>query len=158
MSNYRCRFQVYFPMTSFNYFHTNLVNSKIKASTTSKIHHLSTVIFSSSKQSSPGLPARADELISLTWLYLILWCLRGCDVAPVVKSSTHNPPGLSSSGLPPPDPSPPDKQHKPFTQFIKPFIQQARINFSSSSSLNFIFIFYLNCASSPVHMASPCFP
>lgn len=69
---------------------------------------------------------------------------------PSVSSPTHDShPQISLVSLPHNTPTP-RTQCKCFTQNHS--IQQGGINFL------FMYLFYLNCASSPVQMAPPCFP
>ena len=58
------------------------------------------------------------------------WKSQSTHPVPPVNSPTHDPPGRVQFIWTPPPTLPPPRQYKPFTQLIKPFIQQAMKNFS----------------------------
>ena len=76
-----------------------------------------------------------------------LRCLKEYKVAPLINPPTHHPPRISSIGLSPRHPLPPQRQYKPFIQFIKPFIQASHDKLFLS-----VFVCLFVCFTSTVHL------
>lgn len=151
VSMYRCRFQLYFPVNTFDSFHTSLVTAKLKE-TPLQNPSLSVIMLPfpqrSARWTRQGRWVAGDHTALPS--PVTPWRTRGTHPPPPINSPTHDPPGRVQSIWTPP-PSPP-------TKTIQAFYSGDQTIHPASHEKLFFFFFYLNCASSPVQMASPCFP
>lgn len=135
VSMYRCRFQLYFPVNTFDNFHTSLVTAKLKE-TPLQNPSLSIIMLPFSQRSArwthQGRWVTGDHTALTS--PVMPWRTRSTHPPPPINSPTHDPPGRVQSIWTPP-PSPPTKTIQAFYSVDK------TIHPASHEKLFFFFFF-----------------